>query len=184
MLTAAVQGMAQGEWGTVKGGITFASDEGRLRGDMGAEMIFYLIDSVMQPGSDAFNRHRAEDSIVNNAIKATSYYELWEHSPIGKTQRQMVKKLKNMDAWPVEKVRELDTRAAAIIADRERRQYAKAVAEGTGHYTVKLKPGYYGIVARSRHLRTHWRVEYRGKLLLDKVYIKAGQVITINEEIL
>jgi len=184
MLAGAVRGMAQGEWGTIKGGITFATDDGHLRGDMGAEIILFYIDSVMQPGSDAFSRHRAEDSIVNSAITATGYYELWEHSPIGKTQKQMVKKLKKMDAWPVERVRELDTKAAAIIADRERKQYAKAVAEGTGHYTIKLKPGYYGIIARSRHLRTHWRVEYRGKIILDKAYIKAGQVMTINEEIL
>jgi len=174
---------AQQEWGGLKGIITYRSDNSALHADAGAEVIVYYIDSVK--GVDSIYRaHRIEDSIINSSCLATIYYDIWEHTPIKRSQKEMIRKLRKLNAYPKDKLDELDRMAAAIVRRRERFPLAKAVADNHGNYYIKLRPGYYGVIVRSAHLHGHTETERNGNILLDIVEIKKGQIIARNHEML
>ena len=176
-------GTAQNTQGELKGAVKYKTANGSLQADAGAEVIIYLIDSVRST-TDKYYKQRDEDSILNNSFLATIYYEEWEHTPVHKAQKEMARKLKALDAYPEEKLHDLDNLAASIIKDRERRQSAKTIVDKNGNYSVKLYPGYYGIIFRSRHLRSRSKTENNGNIMLDNVLIKPGAITGKNEEML
>ena len=173
---------AQSEWGELKGVVTYKTDYGSST-DAGAEVIVYFIDSVKFP-TDKYHKERGEDSLINNSLLATIYYAEWKHTPIGRVQREMIRKLKGLNAYPEEKLMELDDLAAKIISERENRHCAKTTVDGKGNYSVKLHSGYYGIIFRSKHLHNNSKAETNGDIMLDNALIKPGGITKINEEML
>lgn len=173
---------AQSEWGELKGVVTYKTDYGSPA-DTGAEVIVYFIDSV-KFSTGKYHKERIEDSLINNSLLATIYYAEWEHTPIGRVQREMVRKLKSLNAYPEEKLRELDDLAAIIIRERENRQCAKTTVDEKGNYSVKLHSGYYGIIFRSTHLNSNSKTETNGDIMLDNALIKQGGITDKSEEML
>ena len=173
---------AQSDMGELKGVVTFNTDNGRQLADAGAEVIIYLIDSVKTP--DKYKAHHAEDSMINNSFLATIYYEEYAHTPIGKTQKHMIRKLKALDAYPEEDLHELDNMAAEKIRTRESKQCARIITDKSGAYSVMLHVGYYGIIFRSRHLHSRTKAEGNGNILLDEIVVQPRTTITKNEVML
>lgn len=168
--------------GELKGTVTFKLNSGAERPDAGADVIVYYIDSVKTTAQ--YVRIRAEDSLINNSFLATIYYDEFIHTPTGKTQKEMIRKMKSLDAYPEQKLHDLDEVATAIIRGREVKQSAKAAADENGHYLLKLPAGFYGIIYRSKHLRSHSRAEHLGNIMLDNVEIKSGASVTKNGQML
>lgn len=183
MITAPLLGIAQNGMGELKGAVKYTVENGQRASDIGAEVIIYLIDPAL-PSPEKYRKHHDEDSMLNNSFLATIYYAEWEHTPIRKTQKQMERKLKALDAYPEEKLNEQDNLAATIIRDRENKQCAKTTVDNNGNYSLKLHPGYYGIIFRSRHLHSPSNTERTGDIKLDTVWIKPGETATKNEEML
>src|SRR6187399_1127658 len=91
---ASVPCMAQSKWGELTGIVIYRGDDGVARADGGAELVVWYIDSVKSPAlSDLYHK---EDSIVSNARGAALYYDLYTHTPITRTRRQMLKKLEQL----------------------------------------------------------------------------------------
>ena len=174
---------AQNEWGELKGVVKYTTANGQRANDGGAEIIIYLIDSVKFP-ADRYRKQREEDSLVNNSFLAEIYYEEWAHTPVGKVQKKMVRNLKSLNAWPEEKLHELDDLAASVIKAREARLCARATTDQNGNYSAKLHVGYYGLIFRSRHLHTRTKSEMNGNIMLDDAVIRPGQLTTKNEDML
>jgi hypothetical protein len=175
--------IAQNGTGELKGTVRYPAANGQRACDVGAEVIIYLIDST-RPSPEKYRKQHEEDSILNNSFLATIYYSEWEHTPIHKTQKEMARKLKALDAYPEEKLNDLDNLAATIIKGRENKQCAKTTIDNNCNYSVKLHAGYYGIIFRSRHLHSHSKTESSGDIKLDAVWIKPGETTSKNEEML
>jgi hypothetical protein len=174
---------AQVQWGEFKGVVTYESEDGRKLPDTGTEVNIYLIDTV-RPSAEKHLKLHIEDSLINNSFMATIYYEEFAHTPIGRTQKDMIRKLKALNAYPDEKRLELDSFAANVINERESKICSFATVDKRGNYSFILPPGYYGVIFRSGHLSSNTKTEGNGNIRLEDIWIKKGATVIKNIEML
>jgi hypothetical protein len=104
-------------------------------------------------------------------------------APTNKFKNEQIEKLKNLNAYPEEKFDAIDNTVYKMVSDIENGRNVKiTTVDGNGNYSIKLDPGMYYLIIRSKGRKEHSLTESRGRISgIDVVEIKANEVVEKSE---
>ena len=135
--------------------------------DVGAEV--YIADSTKITD---FNL-----AIIDSFHYASFYRNIYlEYKSMGKVPDEIMERIKKYNPEDKLAFDSLDKSAAAnIFKLKFAKDVVKTVVDGSGNYSVKLKPGTYYVYIRSNNREGVSITESTGKVVCEKVIVKGGE---------
>jgi hypothetical protein len=121
--------------------------------------------------------------IIANLQMAEMYRYYLRIAPSNKFKNEQITKLKAINAYPEEKFNELDKIVYDMVSNIRYGEDVKiTTVDGNGNYSLKLDPGVYYLIIRSKGRKDHSLTESDGKISgIDIVQIKANEVVEKSE---
>jgi hypothetical protein len=121
---------------------------------------------------------------INNLKRAESDRKYLGEAPTKKYKNELIERLKAEDAYPEEKFNELDNKVFQMIYDIENGRDAKnTTVDGNGNYSIKLEPGIYYLVIKSKGRKNHSITEGGGQISgIDIIDIKSNETLEKSED--
>ncbi len=173
--------------GNIKGVVTYNSEYGD-RADIGAK-IFLTDSSSLSPSINL--------SSLDTLIACSFYIEHYKHGKANEEEmkRLMKRRYKPSDYFEStkkklaefnleddgEKFKALDNRAIRQSMNLYEDNKLKAVADGNGNYSIKVKPGTYYVFIRSNNRKSISITEVSGKVYYKKIKVKIDDEINVSK---
>jgi hypothetical protein len=159
--------------GKIFGVVTyFFNDNYGYKPDVGAGI--YVIDSIKSP----YFKPKTIDSIQIGS----NYRYLYLSYPKRSIPIDVLKNAENYNVINEASYEALDKRALEIILTMEvfDKNLFKTIADGSGNYSIKVKPGTYYVCIKSSNRTGLSTTESNGKVYYKKVIIEEGSEINLN----